>query len=142
MFRYLVFALMFLLVACVPTKDNPAAYTQSIVNDAIRRYERTGLDATVEYFSSPENVDGQWYVFILDEHKKGIAHYRPERIGADASQAVDPAGYKYGDELITATPDGKWVTYINVNPETGKDQLKHAWIVLHDGLTFASGWYE
>ena len=29
-----------------------------------------------------------------------------------------------------------------MNPETGDDRQKHTWAVRHDGLLFASGWYE
>ena len=131
------FALILAACTAIPKKDNPQAYTKAIVQDAIRMYKRDGRQATIAHYSSRDNVDGQWYVFILDEDKKGLAHYNPDRIGADASRAP------YGDELTTATTEGKWFSYTQViNPETGKEQPKHFWIVLYDGLTFASGWYE
>lgn len=133
---FLIFALLLVGCAAIPGKDNPPAYTQAIVQDAIRLYKREGRQAIIDRYRSRDNVDGQWYVFILDEDKKGLAHYNPDRIGADASLAP------YGDELTSATAEGKWFSHMNVNPETGTEQLKHFWIILYDGLTFASGWYE
>ena len=41
-------------------------YTKSLVEEAIRRYDRDGRQAAIEYYSSGESVDGQWYVFIVD----------------------------------------------------------------------------
>ena len=46
------------------------------------------------------------------------------------------------DELLGATESGRWVDYVLLNPETGENRQKHTWIVRHDGLLFASGWYE
>jgi len=44
--------------------------------------------------------------------------------------------------MLAATEDGHWVSYVFVNPDTGEEQRKHAWVVPHDGLIFGSGWYE
>lgn len=125
-----------------PTKDEPGAYTKSVVEDAIARYERDGREATVAYYNDPANVDGQWYVFIIDEDGYTISHYRPERRYADPSQRVDSTGRFYGDELTGATEEGRWVDYFFRNPETGEEGQKHSWAVKHDGLVFGSGWYE
>ena len=51
--------------------------------------------------------------------------------------------------MLSATQEGRWVSYVYNNPETrdtspehlGQVQLKHAWVVRHDGLLFGSGWY-
>ena len=32
--------------------------------------------------------------------------------------------------------------YYFTHPETGEPQRKHTWVVRHDGLLFASGWYR
>ena len=148
MLRYstllLTLAFTLLISACVaiPTKNEPAAYTQSIVQDAIHRYDRNGREAAIEYYSSAENVDGQWYVFIIDADGYTIAHHNPERIGLDPALRVDSTGYFYGDDILSATEEGKWVTYVFHNPDTDEETRKHSWIVRHDGLFFGSGWYE
>ena len=55
--------------AAVPPKSTPADYTKFLVRDAISRYESEGLDAAVAYYNTKESVDGQWYVFIIDENQ-------------------------------------------------------------------------
>ncbi len=143
-FAPLFLALALLVAGCVaiPTKNEPEAYTQSLVQDAIRLYRSEGRQATIDHYSSPENVDGPWYVFIIGEDGYTIAHYVPDRIGRDPALRVDITGYFYGDDMLSATGAGKWVSYVFNNPETGEETRKHTWIVRHDGLYFGSGWYE
>ena len=125
-----------------PTKYEPGAYTKLVVEKAIRRYERDGLQASIEYHNNPDNVDGQWYVFIVNDKGFTIAHHNPKFRNRDPSLRVDSTGRFYGNDLLSATEDGRWVNYFIVNPETGDDMQKHTWTVRHDGLLFASGWYE
>ena len=60
--------------ATVPPKSTPADYTKFLVRDAISIYESEGLDATVAYYNAEESVDGQWYVFIIDDNQTIISH--------------------------------------------------------------------
>ena len=126
-----------------PSKANPAAYTQAIVRQAIDLYAGVGREATLDYYNMVESVDGPWYVFIVNV-KDGltIAHFRPEIRGRDPSLRVDVTGYFYGDDLLAADEEGRWVSYVFLNPETGEQQTKHTWAIRHGGLIFASGWYE
>jgi hypothetical protein len=125
-----------------PSRSDAPAYTKSFVQQALNLYDALGRDAAIEYYGSEESVDGQWYVFIVDENGYTIAHHNPIYVGRDPSLRIDPTGYFYGDELRGATEAGRWVDYVLINPETGDDRQKHTWAVLHDGLIFASGWYE
>ena len=125
-----------------PSKDDPAAYSQALVEEAILRYDRDGLQAAVDHYNNPENVDGEWYVFIVDAHGHAIAHHNPDLRNGDTSLWVDAAGYSYGNDLREATEEGRWVDHVMVDPETGRNGQKHTWVVRHDGLLFASGWYE
>ena len=139
------------VVASIPLKSDLAEYTRFFVDGAIGRYETQGLDATIAHYSREESIDGQWYVFIVGEDDRLIAHPNPYRIGLDLKGWVgtDANGYNYGAEVLSATGEGKWVTYVYRNPEsgdlgpghTGELELKNAWVVRHDGLLFASGWY-
>ena len=60
---------------------------------------------------------------------------------------TDANGYNFGPDMLSVTEEGKWVSYVYQNPEsgrlgsghTGAMQLKNAWVVRHDGLLFASG---
>ena len=123
-------------------KDDPVAYTKAFVQRAIQRYERDGRQATIDYYNSTESVDGEWYVFIIDQDGFTISHHNPQFRGRDPSLRVDATGYFYGDELLGATEEGRWVDYVILNPETGENEQKHTWAVRHEGLLFGSGWYE
>ena len=142
--RYALFLLVLVLSACtaIPTKEQPDKYAQAIVQDAIRFYRNNGRDALVEHYSSPASVDGEWYVFVIDENGRGLAHHNSARIGAEALGATDSTGYNYGKAFVSATDTGHWVSYMYRNPETGGDVRKHTWVIRYDGLTFLSGWYE
>ena len=119
-----------------------ANWTKDFVEEALERYERIGREATLAWYSSPEQVVGPWYVFILGEDDRIAAHYIPELVGADVNELVDSEGYAYGPELLRADETGRWVSYIYLNPDTGEEQRKHSWVVRHEGLIFGSGWYE
>ena len=139
------------VVASIPPRSAPAEYTKFFVHSAIARYETQGLDASLAYYNREESVDGQWYVFIIDENDLVIAHPDAHRLGLDLKGWVgtDANGYKFGSEMLSATEDGRWVSYVYRNPEsgdlgagyTGEFELKNVWVVRHDGLLFASGWY-
>ena len=125
-----------------PGKDEPEAYTKNLVDRAIERYKEEGRQATIDYYNTAESVEGQWYVFIVNPDGVTIAHHNEKFRGRDPSLRLDATGYFYGDDLMAATEDGRWVDYVLENPETGRNQQKHTWAVRHDGLLFASGWYE
>ena len=125
-----------------PSKSDAPAYTKSFVQQALNLYDALGLDAAVDYYNSKESVDGQWYVFIVDEDGYTIAHHDSKYIGRDPSLRVDATGHFYGDDLLSATEAGRWVDYVLKNPQSAEDRQKHTWVVRHDGLLFASGWYE
>ena len=125
-----------------PSKADAPAYTRSFVERAINLYNAIGREDTVAYYNTEESVDGQWYVFIVDEDGYTIGHHNSMFRGRDPSLRVDSTGYFYGDDLLSASESGRWVDYVLLNPETGEERQKHTWAVLHDGLIFASGWYE
>ncbi|MYC95371.1 MAG: hypothetical protein F4X14_10395 [Caldilineaceae bacterium SB0661_bin_32] len=139
----LVIALLISGCAPIPTKSEPEAYAQALVQDAIRFYKREGLQAAIDRYSSSASVDGQWYVTMTDVASgTTIAHPDTSLIGADATAYVDITGYEFGKEAITVGEDGKWVSYVWENPESGKVERKYTWVVRYDGLIFGSGWYE
>ena len=124
-----------------PSTSDAPAYTQAFVQQAINLYDALGLEETIAYYNTEESVDGQWYAFIVDRNGYTIAHHNPDFRGRDPSLRVDATGHFYGDDLLGATEEGRWVDYVLLNPETGDDRQKHTWAVLYDGLIFASGWY-
>ena len=55
---------------------------------------------------------------------------------------MDSRGKAYGKALLAgATAEGAWVDYSRVNPQSGKDEPKSSWVVLHDGYIFGCGVY-
>lgn len=124
--------------------DNPAVYTQAFVEAAISRYQTTGRDATVAHYNTAESMNGQWYVFIIDENDMIISHAAiPENVGTDVKDVPSADGWPIGRALVkAASAEGEWLTYYFDNPATGQLELKHSWLARHDGLIFGSGWYE
>ena len=54
---------------------------------------------------------------------------------------VGSDGQELGKEIAEATEEGHWVEYLWPNPVTLREEHKVAWVVRHDGLIFASGYY-
>ena len=126
-----------------PSKDRPADYTQAFVLQAIERYEETGKEATVAYYNDPESLDGQWYVFILDQDDVMVSHADPALVSLHASEVLGPNSYPVGEGLVAvAHEDGDWFDYTYPNPTSGGVETKHSWLVRHEGLVFGSCWYE
>ncbi len=122
---------------------DPAGYTQLVVQEAIDRYDAEGREASIAYQQSEESIDGQWYVFLLDENGYVLANpARPDFVGTTPAVRSDITGKPYGLEVVAADENGRWVDYVFVNPSTGEPERKHTWVIKHDGLSFASGWYE
>lgn len=126
-----------------PTKDDPEAYTVALVQSAIDLYKSHGIEAVVAYHNDPENIDGQWYVFITDENDLFIAHAQsPNLIGTDLKTVESVDGLPAGADIATATEEGNWTNYVWPNPESGQDENKRTWAIRYDGLLFGSGYYE
>ena len=125
-----------------PGKSDAPAYTMSFARQAINLYEAVGLEETIAYYNNADSVDEQWYVFIIDGDGSVIAHYDPEALGQGPDSRAEAKGYVYDDDVGSITESGLWVDYSYLNPESGEEEQKHAWVVRHDGLIFGSGWYE
>ena len=119
-------------------------FTVDLVKQALRRYDEEGREAILSYYNSPESAVGEWYVFICDENDQAIAHPNQDLLGRDlkGDLGVDVAGYRFGEVIAGAGEQGLWVDYLFLNPNTGNQEFKHAWVVRHDGLLFGSGWYQ
>ena len=124
--------------------SQPGAYTQAVVQRALQLYGALGLDAAIEYYNSPESIDGQWYVYVIDPNDRIVAHAaNPALRGTRASEIRDANGYPSGRVIeALATAQGAWVDYSFANPATDSTQLKHGWVVSRDRMIFGSGWYE
>ena len=74
--------------------------------------------------------------------KELIAHRDPSLLGKhiDEVGATPLTGEKFSE--LEVTEAGLWVDYVFLNPATGREGIKHSWVVRHDGLNIGSGWYE
>ena len=139
------------VVASIPPRSAPADYTRLFVENAISRYETQGPDATLAYCNREESVDGQWYVFIIDENDLVIGHPDAHRLGLDLKGWVgtDATGYIFGPDMLSATEQGKWASCVFRNPvassistrDLSGGDLKNAWGVRRDGILFGFGSY-
>ena len=122
------------------------AYTRAYVEEAILRYNREGRQATLDYYNTMSSVNGDLYLFVLDEDYKIIVQPTiPANIGMDIRGPVgtDITGKNFGPEFVTADSQGKWIDYVYLNPAANFTfERKHTWAVRHDNLIFAAGWYE
>ena len=60
-----------------------------------------------------------------------------------ASDVLGPNNYPTGAAVAaSADENGAWFDYTFTNPATASVETKHSWMVIHDGITFGSGWYE
>ena len=125
-----------------PSESDEPSYTKYFVQQAIDRYRDQGRQAAFDYYNSPASVNGQWYVFIIEDNDTIIHPTRPELRGTSPTHRTGVYGKPYGLELVAAPADGVWVDYVFLNTAAGQNRQKHTWAVLHDDLIFASGWYE
>ena len=128
-----------------PSQANGPAYTIWLVEEALAYYEAEGREAAIARYGSLESVDGPWYVFIGDEEGILIGHFNKDIIGQSLRTdplGTDVTGYHFGSAMADADENGRWITYVFLNPDTGEQQRKHAWVIRRDGLLFGSGWYD
>lgn len=124
-------------------RANLAGVIREYVSNAIGRYRGEGLDATVAHYNSRASVDGELYLFLMGADDIYLVHpIFPHLIGTDIKDVVGSNGYELGLEIAKATAEGHWVEYLWPNPVTGREEPKTTWVVRHDGLIFASGYYD
>ena len=123
-------------------RENLADATRNYIAKAIEHYDQEGLESTIDYYNSRESVDGQFYLFFIGADDLYLAHpIFPHLIGTDIKDVVGSDGQELGKEIAEATEVGHWVEYLWPNPVTLREEHKAAWVVRHDGLIFASGYY-
>ena len=123
-------------------RENVEETTKEYVAKAIARYRSEGLDAMVAHYNSRASLDGQFYLFMMDENDIYLVHpIFPHLIGSDIKDVVGSDGYELGKDIAKATEEGHWIEYLWPNPLTGNEESKVTWAIRHDGKIFASGYY-
>ena len=115
-----------------------AAYGQ------ILEYNNKGRDAAFADINTIPDEPVSTYVFVVDPIT-GIVQAQNvdlDLLGRtsdwDAISSTLPV-----DDILSEIRrgTGMWVTYDLVNPVSGKVEDKRAWLIMHDGLVFGSGYY-
>ena len=127
----------------MPPMDDPEAFAVTFVQAAVDFYKAEGREAAIATYNDPASVNGQWYVFIIDDRDIIVSHAPlPELIGVDIKDVVGFIDYPIGTEIVKATEAGHWIEYLAHNPQVNKLELKRTWIIRYDGYIFVSGYYE
>ena len=94
--------------------EEKADFTRDFVQAALDRYDQDGREATVAHYNTQASIEGEWYVFIIDENDLIVAYpFRPELIGQDIKTLVDSNGYEFGKEIATATTGGGRIEFLH-----------------------------
>ena len=129
--------------ADMPTMEDPEAFAVAFVQAAIDLYKTEGREAAIIYYNDPTSVNGQWYVFIIDDSDLMVSHaVIPEHVGIDVKDIVSSIDYPLGVEIAKATEEGHWIDYLAPNPQSNKLEMKRTWVIRYDGYIFGSGYYE
>ena len=125
------------------TADDPETFAVAFVQSAIDLYEMEGRDVAIAAYNDPASVNGQWYVFIVDDREFMVSHaVLPELVGTDIKDDVSFVDYPLGVEITKATEAGHWIDYLAPNPQSNKLELKRTWVIRYDGYIFATGYYK
>ena len=128
-------------------QQNIGDTTKNYVNKAIKYYEDNGRQATIDHYNSRDSLEGYFYLFLMDENDIYLAHpIRTDLRGTDIKDVTgkdfDGNYFELGKAIAKADENGIWVEYLWLNPVSGKDEAKTTWAIRHDGLIFASGYYQ
>lgn len=111
------------------------------VDEALYMYVVDGHDAFAKITAL--DVTGTAYPFVIvAETAEQVADGSVlDRRGQVAWQQHELRA-AVGDIMETLeSGQGAWSEYVFVNPDTGKNQAKKTWFVLHDGYLFGAGFY-
>ena len=110
-------------------------------DNALFMYAQYGEDAFPKITAL--NVTEEWYPFVSDDEigleiadgsildRTGVLYWDAHEFNAAYGPVMD----------ILESGHGAYMSYVFLNPETGMQQAKKAWIVLHDGYIFGAGFY-
>ena len=123
--------------------EDPAAETQAYVQKAIEYYEANGLDATIARYNSPDSVEGQWNLTLIDtDDTVRVAILTPHLVGTDVKDIGAGRTRKIGEEIAAATEEGIWISTIFPNTRSSETLYAHTWAIRFDGLIFSSRYYD
>ena len=122
----------------------PDSEIQSVVDRTVFLYRNEGVAAFDAITPEASADTDEPYPFVLAfDTSDTVAHGAfPHLLGEVPSASLhqgDKTWPQIQEELLTS--GGTWASYVFINPDTGTDQKKRAWLYLHDGYVFAAGYY-
>ncbi|MEO1818009.1 cache domain-containing protein [Pseudomonas sp.] len=128
-----------------PGYEQQAASAAQLLHKAVAAYREEGSAAFARFSRQGEFVDGDQYVYVVDENGYMLASGGPSAalIGRDIRPLLDP---KLQEAFASALqqPDSDSVSsaeYRWMNWNDGKVERKHVFYQKVDGKTFAVGYY-
>ena len=126
-----------------PRKTDAPAYTKAFVQQAINLYDAIGLEDTVAYYNTKDSIDGQWYVFIIDDATGvSIAHHNPVIRDRDPSLRVDSRATSTAATCWPLPNRAVGSPTSSTTPRLTRNGRSMLGPVPYDGYIFVSGWYE
>ena len=119
-----------------PSKSDAPSYTRAFVEQATNLYNALGLEETLAYHNRPESIDGQWYVFVIDENdlvsrpsrrqppgagREGLGGGRRQRLQLRAGDAVGHRGRQVG--VIRVPESGERWSWHRFRPPGAQERL-------------------
>lgn len=148
-----LFALLAFTISCNDSNNSfeeERQRTIDLVDQAITLYNSSGEAASFEALRDKDGefVDGQFYVYVFlkDSPYHIVLHPINSALeGRDVRTLIDDDYYAFGQALLNTAlqnPNGGWTQYRFFNPDTGNEDLKHAYVRVNGNLVFGSGYYE
>jgi cytochrome c len=125
-----------------------AQQAQAMVAKAIALFREQGESsfAVMNRGAATGFLEGDLYVFVLETGPGGrtvVQALDNKLVGDVVAGLTDSRGMRFGQEMLArATPEGAWVDYVRLNPQTGKEEPKSSWVVRFGGYIFGCGIYK
>ena len=122
----------------------PDSRVQSLVEGAVLLHQSHGEEAFDIITPERPAYTDALYPFILNSTTLATAAHGafPDKIGAVPVTSLLQGDRPWPQIEEELRVDGSaWVSYVFTNPDTRTDQLKRAYLQLHEGYIFASGYY-
>ena len=130
-----------------PSVAELRAATEAYVQQAIERYDKDGLDATVAHYNSSDSISEHGiYLILLDADNVTLAHpTQPQIVGNDfVAVSVNRKGIRVGELAVnSATAEGGWIQFEAelANARGSGFSQRHMLSVKHDNLIFIAGFF-
>ena len=117
--------------------DQDDELTRAYVMDGIGRYERDGLEATVEHYVNRDSIEGERFLIIIDADDGTF-------VAMPFYQQFLGRAHGYADRFLeVATAEGGWLEHRGFHLAGGdtdnvREEPLRSYLVLRDGLIFIS----